>query len=142
VVMVGFDYAASGGRQPPGQSRKRSETLKVDRGADAPRSPAIGKVARYARGPDYHDVLRDRLNRLLAAVQCHAPGCRGRGVVDTAPLLERDFARRAGLGWIGKNTMLIDKRRGSYFLLGALLLDLELPPDPPHVASHCGTCTA
>jgi epoxyqueuosine reductase len=87
-------------------------------------------------------VLRDRLNRLLAWVQHEAPGCRGRGVVDTAPLLERDFARRAGLGWIGKNTMLINKHRGSYFLLGALLLDLELTPDEPHTASHCGTCTA
>jgi epoxyqueuosine reductase len=105
-------------------------------------SPQLGRIARYARGADYHDVLRARLNRLLAWVEGEAPGCRGRGVVDTAPLLERDFARRAGLGWFGKNTMLLNKRHGSYVLLGALLLDLELRPDAPHEASHCGTCTA
>jgi epoxyqueuosine reductase len=121
VVMVGMNYAPQAqGLQPVG----------------------AGRIARYARGLDYHDVLRQRLNQLLAWVQCEAPGCCGRGVVDTAPLLERDFARRAGLGWFGKNTMLIDKRHGSYFLLGALLLDRELAPDPPHQASHCGTCTA
>ncbi|HXG12598.1 MAG TPA: tRNA epoxyqueuosine(34) reductase QueG [Gemmataceae bacterium] len=102
----------------------------------------IGKVARYARGLDYHDVLRQRLNRLLEWVRERAPGCRGRGVVDTAPLLERDFARRAGLGWFGKNTMLLNRRLGSFFFLGALLLDLELQPDPPHETSHCGSCTA
>jgi epoxyqueuosine reductase len=104
--------------------------------------PPGAKIARYARGEDYHDVLRGRLNRLLEWVRQEVPGCRGRGVVDTAPLLERDFARRAGLGWFGKNTMLINKRLGSYFFLGALLLDLELLPDPVHESSHCGTCTA
>ena len=109
-------------------------------GADPPTAGA--RIARYARGADYHDVLRARLKQLLAWVQTQAPGCRGRGVVDTAPLLERDFARRAGLGWFGKNTMLINKRLGSYCFLGALLLDIELPPDAPHVAAHCGTCTA
>lgn len=103
---------------------------------------APGRVARYARGLDYHDVLRQRLNQLLARVQAEVPGCRGRGVVDTAPLLERDFARRAGLGWFGKNTMLLNKRLGSYFFLAALLLDVELRPDPAHETSHCGTCTA
>jgi epoxyqueuosine reductase len=105
-------------------------------------NPLVGQVARYARGEDYHDVLRRRLNQLLEWVGGQVPGCRGRGVVDTAPLLERDFARRAGLGWFGKNTMLLNKRLGSYFLLGALLLDLELQPDSVHETSHCGTCTA
>jgi epoxyqueuosine reductase len=131
VLMVGMEYAASRGRQPPEPP-----------GVYAPGSPASGKIARYAVGPDYHDVLRDRLTQLLARIRSDFPAVRGRGVVDTAPLLERDFARRAGLGWIGKNTMLINKHRGSYFFLGALLLDLELQPDPPHEASHCGTCTA
>jgi epoxyqueuosine reductase len=104
--------------------------------------PGGGRVARYAWGDDYHRVLRERLNRLLEWVQGEVPGCRGRGVVDTAPLLERDFARRAGLGWFGKNTMLLNKRLGSYLFLGALLLDLELRPDPVPETSHCGTCTA
>jgi epoxyqueuosine reductase len=105
-------------------------------------APPLGQVARYAQGEDYHDVFRRRLNELLAWLQKEVPGCRGRGVVDTAPLLERDFARRAGLGWFGKNTMLLNKRLGSYFFLAALLVDLELQPDPAHEASHCGTCTA
>jgi len=125
VVMVGMSYQA---KEPPSSGPSSS----------AP----VGKVARYARGSDYHDVLRQRLRQLLAWVQEQVPECRGRGVVDTAPLLERDFARRAGLGWFGKNTMLIHRRRGSYFLLGALLLDCELRPDPPHETAHCGTCTA
>ncbi len=101
-----------------------------------------GKVARYARGRDYHDVLRERLRELLDWLQRERPECRGRAVVDTAPLLERDFARRAGLGWFGKNTMLLHPRLGSYFFLGALLVDIELQPDSPFTRSHCGTCTA
>jgi epoxyqueuosine reductase len=70
------------------------------------------------------------------------PGSQSRGVVDTAPLLERDFARLAGLGWFGKNTMLIHKKVGSFFLLASLLTTVELEIDQPHVSSHCGTCTA
>ncbi|WP_250847242.1 tRNA epoxyqueuosine(34) reductase QueG [Aquisphaera insulae] len=112
-------------------------------GADAAAcdDPARGKIARYARGPDYHRVLWDKLDALLAWLEEACPGIRGRGVVDTAPLLERDFARLAGLGWIGKNTMLIDRRLGSFTFLGALLVDAEIAPDPPHATSHCGTCT-
>jgi epoxyqueuosine reductase len=124
VVMVGMNYKPEGSPSGPRLH------------------PPTGRVARYAQGADYHDVLRGRLNQLLEWVQKEIPGCRGRGVVDTAPLLERDFARRAGLGWFGKNTMLLNKRLGSYFFLGALLLDLELQPDPVHEASHCGICTA
>jgi epoxyqueuosine reductase len=125
VLMVGMNYRPADANDHP-----------------APTSPPTGRVARYARGADYHDVLRERLNRLLAWLRQERPECHGRGVVDTAPLLERDFARRAGLGWFGKNTMLLNKRLGSYFFIGALLVDLELTPDPPHTASHCGTCTA
>jgi epoxyqueuosine reductase len=79
---------------------------------------------------------------LAAWLEGGVPGCRAAAVADTAPLLERDFARRAGLGWVGKNTMLIHPQRGSFFFLGALLTDLELAPDPPFAGSHCGTCTA
>lgn len=119
VVMLGFEYYDG-------------ESVTLD----------SGQVAKYARGPDYHQLIRDRLNVLADWLRREVPDCQTRGVVDTAPLLERDFARRAGLGWFGKNTMLINKHRGSYFFLAALLTDLALTPDQPHTASHCGTCTA
>jgi epoxyqueuosine reductase len=100
------------------------------------------RVARYAQGSaDYHDTLRAKLKQLADTLHELQPNCRTRGVVDTAPLLERDFARLAGLGWFGKNTMLINKRAGSWLLLAALLTDLDLEPDSPHETSHCGTCT-
>lgn len=99
-----------------------------------------GKVARYARGRDYHGFMTRRLRRLLAFIQSRWP-CRGRLWVDTGPVLERDLAQRAGLGWIGKNSMLLSRELGSYFLLGELLLDLPLPPDAPLATDHCGTCT-
>lgn len=111
--------------------------------AQADHSASIhGRIARYAQSEDYHDVIRRLLKSLLRWVKEQNPDCHGRGIVDTAPLLERDFARRAGLGWHGKNTMLLNKHQGSYFFLGALLLDMELEPDPPMETSHCGTCTA
>lgn len=101
-----------------------------------------GRVSRYAWGStDYHTLLRDRLKQLAKFVKLRRPGSRTRGVVDTAPLLERDFARLAGLGWFGKNTLLINKRQGSWLFLAALLTDLELVYDAPHETSHCGTCT-
>lgn len=105
-------------------------------------TPTSGRVARYAQGTtDYHDLLRARLKQLSDQIHDWRPGCRTRGVVDTAPLLERDFAKLAGLGWFGKNTMLINKKLGSWLFLCALLTDLDLQPDSPHETSHCGTCT-
>ncbi len=101
-----------------------------------------GRVARYAWGTaDYHEFLREKLQRLANCLHELRLGCRTRTVIDTAPLLERDFAQLAGLGWFGKNTMLINKRSGSFLFLGAVLTDAELEFDAPHETSHCGTCT-
>ncbi len=99
-----------------------------------------GQIARYARGDDYHAVMKDRLFELLAEIQHIEPAAEGRVYVDTGPVLERDFAARAGLGWFGKHTCLIDKGRGSWFFLGEIILNLELAVDPPQ-PDHCGTCT-
>ena len=107
-----------------------------------PTSTTSARVARYAQGSaDYHDLLRAKLKQLGDLLHGMSPACRTRGVVDTAPLLERDFAKLAGLGWFGKNTMLINRRAGSWLLLAALLTDLDLESDSPHETSHCGTCT-
>ena len=115
AIVVALDY---GGRQP------------------------AGTLARYARGRDYHAVMKERLHALLEWIGDET-GTRvsGRPYVDTGPVLERDLARLAGLGWFGKNTMLIHPKRGSFLFLGALFVDLELEADPPFVEEHCGTCT-
>ncbi len=107
----------------------------------SPPGPTQAKVARYARGGDYHDLLWSRLGSLLGWLRAERPGLVGRAVCDTAPLLERDFARLAGLGWIGKNTCLIDRKAGSFTVLGSVLVDAELAYDAPMEADHCGTCT-
>jgi epoxyqueuosine reductase len=115
AVVVAMDY---GGREPS------------------------GPVARYARGDDYHDVMRARLRLLHRWLEERlGRAVAGRPYVDTGPVLERDLARRAGLGWFGKNTNLISPRLGSFFFLAALFLDLDLEPDPPFAADRCGTCT-
>jgi epoxyqueuosine reductase len=101
-----------------------------------------GQVAAYARGEDYHDVLPARMKELVQFIEEQAGGPVGnRWYTDTGPILERDLAQRAGLGWIGKNTCLIHPKRGSYFLLSEILLDLALEPDAPFITDHCGTCT-
>ena len=109
--------------------------------AAAPRNPRrLPIVARYALGRDYHDVFEERLDALAVAVKRLAPGTRTKRYVDYGPILERDHAQRAGLGWIGRNTMLIHPELGSYFMLGELLTDLDVEPDPPFVHDRCGTC--
>jgi epoxyqueuosine reductase len=126
VVMLGMEYADCG-------------VWSAECGIEDGRSATI---ARYARGPDYHRFVWDKLNELSAWLMATMPGSVAHGTCDSAPLLERDFARRAGLGWFGKNTMLINTRRGSFFFLASLLTSLELPASEPHTGSHCGTCTA
>ena len=102
-----------------------------------------GRISRYAWGPtDYHDVIHDRLKELVKLVESHVPGAKARGVGDSAPLLEREFAQLAGLGWIGKHTLLLNQKQGSYFFLAALLTDQELDYDEAQDADHCGSCTA
>lgn len=115
AVVVAMNY---GGTQPP------------------------GPVARYARGDDYHELMVDRLNELhrwIEGAVSHA--VRGKPYVDTGPILERDLARRAGLGWFGKNANLINPELGSFFFLGELMLDLELRADDPFETDRCGSCT-
>ena len=105
------------------------------------RSPS-GPVARYARGDDYHDVMLERLRELHRWIEAElGHAVHGKAYVDTGPILERDLARRAGLGWFGKNTNLINPKLGSFFFLGALLIELDLEPDAPFEAERCGSCT-
>jgi epoxyqueuosine reductase len=115
ALVVALDY---GGKEPP------------------------GPVARYARGDDYHGVMEGRLREVHARLEREVGRTIvGKAYVDTGPILERDLARRAGLGWFGKNTNLINPDRGSFFFLGVLVLDLELEADVPFEADRCGTCT-
>jgi epoxyqueuosine reductase len=102
----------------------------------------LGRVAAYAQGDDYHDIIPPKLSQLIQWLEIET----GRKIAhkiytDTGPVLERELAQRAGLGWIGKNTMLINPKAGSYFLLGEVLIDLDLTPDEPFKTDQCGTCT-
>ncbi len=99
-----------------------------------------GKIARYALGADYHDFIKNRLHALADWLAQTIPGVQTRCAVDTAPILERELAARAGIGWIGKNTCVINPRVGSWILLGEVLTTLNLPTDEP-IDDHCGSCT-
>jgi epoxyqueuosine reductase len=120
IVVVGQNYYAD----PP---------------SPASPDPSRAVFARYARGDDYHDVMGSRLRSLLKFIREHVPEAEGRVYVDAGPILEREVAQRAGLGWFGKNTMLINTRRGSYFLLGEIVTTVALPVDTP-ARGGCGTC--
>jgi epoxyqueuosine reductase len=128
LIVVADQYAApDGGKDGEGE-----------------RSATFGRIARYARGDDYHTVMKKRLHRLCDALRRKlAEGDTLRAFVDTAPVLEREHAARAGLGWIGKHTLLIHPERGSYLLLGGVITTAELraPTEQRIVEDHCGTCT-
>ncbi len=107
---------------------------------DNPPAPPAGRVAQYAWSADYHAVLGRRLERLAAAIREVAPGARTRAYVDAGPVPERELAQRAGLGWVGKNMMLIHPEIGSFTFIGVVLTDAALAPDLPFEADRCGTC--
>jgi epoxyqueuosine reductase len=108
---------------------------------DAPGSPGSGHVAKYARGKDYHESLRPSLDDLAAFVRSlDDPPIQARTYIDAGPVPERELAQRAGIGWIGKNTMLLSPAHGSFFFLAAVLTDLDLAVDAPFEADRCGTC--
>ncbi len=142
-------YAGEMTYLPRGAEKRRDTRLPFD-GARSAIVAALdyggkqpgGTIAKYARGDDYHDVMIRRLETLHQWIEAElGRRVRRKAYVDTGPILERDLGQRAGLGWIGKNTMLINPRRGSFFFLGALLVDLELQPDAPFEADRCGSCT-
>ena len=104
-------------------------------------NPSTGKVSRYAWGDDYHDVLGEKLKALLAWIKERWPGADGKTCVDIQPVMDKAWAVRAGLGWLGKHANVITREYGSWVFLGELLLDLELEYDDLPVEDHCGTCT-
>jgi epoxyqueuosine reductase len=148
-AWVARGYAGEMDYLPRGAEKRRDSRLPVpgttsaivvglDYGGRAPSGP----IARYARGDDYHDVMLGKLETLHEWLESEVGGpIKGKPYVDTGPILERDLARRAGLGWFGKNTNLVNPRIGSFFFIGALLVDLDLAPDTPFEADRCGTCT-
>lgn len=101
----------------------------------------VPKIAKYAYGKDYHLVIREKLHELLFRIREEIGNIEGRGFVDSAPVLERSWAQRSGLGWLGKNGNLINKKTGSFFFIATLITDVALTPDDPYVKDYCGTCT-
>ena len=104
--------------------------------------PDVGKISNYAWGDDYHDIIKSRLYQLLGEIKSKFPKINGIACVDTSPIMEKDWAQKAGIGWIGKHTNLITRDYGSWIFLGELLLDIELEYDTPFDDDLCGTCTA
>lgn len=103
-------------------------------------TPGAPKVSKYAYGKDYHEVIRKKLNLFLSLIKEHIGEVQGRGFVDSAPVLERSWAQRSGLGWIGKNGNLLTRQQGSFFFIATLITDLELDYDDPFAKDFCGTC--
>jgi epoxyqueuosine reductase len=102
--------------------------------------PEAPRIAKYAFGKDYHEVIREKLNVFLANLKQELGDIEGRGFVDSAPVLERSWAQQSGLGWIGRNGNLITKEAGSFYFIATLITDLELIPDDPFAKDYCGSC--
>ncbi|GAA4455054.1 tRNA epoxyqueuosine(34) reductase QueG [Rurimicrobium arvi] len=134
-----FDMRIDPRRLVPGA--KSVITLLLNYYPSEQQSPEAPRIAKYAWGTDYHYVIREKLNALLAYIQQEIGAVEGRGFVDSAPVLERAWARESGIGWIGKNANLLNRQSGSFFFLATLVCDLELAYDHPFRTDHCGTCT-
>jgi len=154
LMMLALPYASHPRTTPRKDTRNHRESLKHSSAATTPQNRSAGTIASYASGSiDYHDWIHDRLRILVKSMQTMFPGTATRGVVDTAPLLERYFAAQAKLGWIGKNTLLLNRKLGSYFFLAAVLTQADLGADlrseeterdgfSEGNSDHCGSCTA
>lgn len=137
ILVVAEEYGSGGG----GAGSESEDRAGAQSEAVMAEDRAV--IARYARGRDYHFVLSEKLESLLSWIhEQFGDSVGGRVYVDTGPVLERDLGQRAGLGWFGRNTMLINPSRGSWFVLGSILLDLELEPDAPGPEDRCGSCHA
>ncbi len=116
-------------------------TLLLNYFPEQQQSDSTPKIAKYAFGNDYHEVIRAKLKKLLQQIKENIGEVNGRGFVDSAPVLERSWAQKSGLGWVGKNGNLINKQAGSFFFIATLITDIELDYDDPFVKDYCGTCT-
>ena len=116
-------------------------TLLLNYFPSAQQQPMAPRIAKYAYGTDYHYVIREKLNSLLEFIREQIGDVDGRGFVDSAPVLERSWAVRSGLGWVGKNGNVLTRHSGSFFFIATLITDLDLLADAPFATDHCGTCT-
>jgi len=134
-----FDLRVDPTKLVPGA--KSVITLLLNYFPDEQQKTGVPRVSKYAYGKDYHEVIREKLKNFLKTLQQNIGEINGRGFTDSAPVLERSWAVKSGLGWIGKNGNLITKNQGSFFFIATLITDLELEPDDPFAKDYCGTCT-
>jgi epoxyqueuosine reductase len=133
-----FDLRIDPSRLVPGA--RSVITLLINYLPTLEQQPAAPRVAKYAYGADYHEVIRSKLKELLARIRQEIGEIDGRGFVDSAPVLERSWAVRSGLGWVGKSGNLLNRQAGSFFFIATLIVDLELEYDAPFAGDYCGTC--
>jgi len=134
-----FDMRVDPTKLVPGA--KSVITLSINYFPEEQQKTGVPKVSKYAYGNDYHDVIRGKLHQFLSLIKAQIGNVEGRGFVDSAPVLERSWATRSGMGWIGKNGNLINKQNGSFFFIATLITDLDLEIDDPFAKDYCGSCT-
>ena len=133
-----FDLRTDPRRLVPGA--KSVITVLINYFPEDLQKPDTPKIAKYAYGDDYHEVIREKLKHLLASMKEEIGEINGRGFADSAPVLERSWATKSGLGWIGKNGNVINKQTGSFFFIATLIVDIELAYDDPFAKDYCGSC--